>query len=85
MPVYQFNGTATTSPTTVTFNGDTSDTVFVQNADPGTGSILVSFDGGNNFKTLANMWDFISLTANLDSFIIKTSAGSKLYESIITA
>jgi len=82
--VYQFNGTATTSPTTITYNGDTSDSIFIQNTDSGSGSLLVSFDGGSTYKTLANMWDYISINAELTSFMVKSSVGSKLYESIIT-
>lgn len=84
MPVQQFNGTATTSPTTISFGGDVSTSIFVQNTDSGSGNILVSFDGGVTFKTLANQWDFISIDANLTGFAIKTSSGSKIYESVIS-
>ena len=83
MSIQQFNGTATTSPTTVSFSGDVSSSILIQNVDSGAGSILVSFDGGTTFKTLANQWDFISIDANIIDFVIKTSAGSKSYESIV--
>jgi len=84
MPVLQFNGTATTTPATVTFNNEVSTSIFVQNVDNGANNILVSFDGGTTFKTLANMWDFISVDVNMTSVVIKTSAGSKLYEIVVT-
>ena len=83
MPVYQTNGTATTSPTTVNFGGDVSSSVFVQNVDSGAGNILVSFDGGTTFKTLANQWDFISIDVFITEFAIKTSTGSKSYEVVV--
>jgi len=83
MPVQQFNGTATTTPATISFGGDLSSSIFVQNVDSGAGSVLVSFDGGVVFKTLANQWDFISIDIGIENFVIKTSSGSKLYEVVI--
>lgn len=83
MPVLQFNGTATATPATVTFNNEVSTSIFVQNVDSGANNILVSFDGGTTFKTLANQWDFISIDVNITSIVIKTSAGSKLYEIVV--
>jgi len=83
MPVFQANGTATTSPSQVTWGGDVSTTVFVQNADSGAGSIQVSFDGGSVYKTLPHQWDFISIDVNITEFFIRSSTGSKAYEVVI--
>jgi hypothetical protein len=68
----------------VSFDGYPATSIFVQNTDTGGGDLLVSFDGGTTFKTLANRWDYISIDARLLNFVIKTSSGTKSYEALVS-
>ena len=77
--VEHFNGTATTSNATITF-GNYSKSILLHNT--GTNNLLVSFDGGVNFKTMIPGVS-IGVEVRRSSFIQKTSTGTTTYEHMI--
>jgi len=77
--VKHVNGTATTEPTTITFPGLSSDLI-IDNL--GTENMLVSFDGGENFKTVTPT-SSISIEVRLTSLIIKAAESSCPYEILV--
>lgn len=77
--VEHFNGTATTSNATITF-GNYSKSILLHNT--GSNNLLVSFDGGVNFKTMIPGVS-IGIEVRRSSFIQKSSAGTTTYEHMI--
>lgn len=78
-----YNGTATTTPTTLTFPKPTRG-LFIQNVgNSAAADLWVSFDGGANYKTLRRL-DTLSLNISLTSMVVRSSSGSIPYEAIVT-
>lgn len=77
-----YNGTATTSPATVTFD-PIGKSIFIQNTST-LNNLLISFDAGTTFKTLTPGSAF-SIDAGLVSIVVKSSAGSVDYESVVAS
>jgi|WetSurMetagenome_2_1015567.scaffolds.fasta_scaffold63194_2 hypothetical protein len=77
--VEHFNGTATTGNTTLTFAAY-SKSICLHNT--GSNNLLVSFDGGVNFKTLAPGIS-LAMEVRRTSFIQKSNTGTTTYEHLI--
>lgn len=77
--VEHFNGTATTGNTTITF-GNYSKSILLHNT--GSNNLLVSFDGGVNFKTLGPSIS-MAMEVRRSSFIQKSSTGTTTYEHMV--
>ena len=77
-----YNGTATTTPATITFT-PTGKSIFIQNT-ASSNNLLISFDAGSNFKTLKPSEAF-SIDAGLVSIDVKSSSGSVTYESVVAS
>lgn len=78
--VEHFNGAATTSNTTITF-GNYSKSILLHNVD-GSNNLLVSFDGGVHFKTLAP-GIAMAIEVRRSSFIQKSNTGTAAYEHLV--
>ncbi|KKL81601.1 hypothetical protein LCGC14_1993140 [marine sediment metagenome] len=77
-----FNGTANTTPADVAFN-NVSGSILIHNTGV-TEDLLVSLDGGANFKTMPPETVLGYDTINLKKVVVKTSTGTTTYEIIIT-
>ena len=77
-----FNGTANTTPAVVNFN-NVSGSILIHNTGV-TEDLLVSFDGGVNFKTIPaeNVLGYDDI--NLKKVSVKTSTGTTTYEIVVT-
>ncbi|KKM79447.1 hypothetical protein LCGC14_1349800 [marine sediment metagenome] len=77
-----FNGTANTTPADVDFS-NVSGSILIHNTGV-TEDLLVSLDGGANFKTIPseNVLGYDDI--NLKKVVVKTSTGTTTYEIIIT-
>ena len=76
-----FNGTATVTPDPVDM-GTGVVSVFIDNLDL-TNDLLVSFDGGSNFKTVGEGRS-LSIDISVSTVTVKSSAGSVNYEILAT-
>lgn len=77
--VEHFNGTATTVPATLNFAAY-SKSILLHNT--GSEGLLVSFDGGVNFKTL-NSGISLAMEVRLNSMVVKAATTSTTYENLI--
>jgi hypothetical protein len=77
--VEHFNGTATTGNTTLTF-GNYSKSILLHNT--GSNNLLVSFDGGVNFKTMIPGVS-IGMEVRRTSLVQKAATGTTTYEHMI--
>lgn len=77
-----YNGTATTTPATVTFT-PAGKSIFIHNT-ASSGNLLLSFDAGTTFKTILPGATF-SIDAGLASVVVKASTGSVTYESVVAS
>jgi len=81
--VEHYNGTATTTPATITFSKP-SRAILIQNtAVSAANDLLVSFDGGATFKTLKRL-AALSFEVGLPAITVKSTAGSVAYEAVVT-
>ncbi len=77
-----FNGTANTTPADVDFN-NVSGSILIHNTGV-TQDLLVSLDGGANFKTIPSETILGYDAINLKKVVVKTSTETTTYEIIIT-
>ncbi|MDX1643434.1 MAG: hypothetical protein R3244_03645 [Thermoanaerobaculia bacterium] len=81
--VQHLNGSANTTASTLTFAGPAR-SILIQNTEQSAANdLLVSFDGGVNFKTLKRLAAF-EIEARLLAIQVKSSAGSVAYEAVVT-
>jgi hypothetical protein len=77
--VQHINGTATTSPSTLTFTNPSYSILIDNGSNSG---LLVSFNGGTTFKAILSK-SSLAIDATLNSIVVKTSAGSSTYEILV--
>lgn len=76
-----FNDTATTTPAAVDL-GTGVVYLHIENLDD-TNDLLVSFDGGSNYKTIGETKS-LSIDVSARTIFVKSSAGSVSYEILAT-
>ena len=77
-----FNGTANTTPADVDFNNVTGSILIHNTGD--TNDLLVSLDGGVNFKTIPAETSFGYEKINIKKVVVKTSILTTTYEIVVT-